>query len=252
MVDFHYQEMFELGPDETEYRNLGAEYVSTVEIDGRRALNEVSCTVEASGITVVLGPSGSGKTTLLRLCNRLTVPTSGKISYRGESLDAVDPLALRRAVGMVFQRPTPFAGSVRDNLQVAVADAGDNAMSALLTSVGLDRSFLDRDAQSLSGGEAQRVCLARTMLTEPEAVLLDEPTSALDVDARLAFERLMRGIADAGTPVVWVTHDLEQARRVGDRSIVLVEGRLGSEEEARHFIDHEAELAAEGADDGSN
>ena len=143
-------------------------------------------------------------------------------------------------------------GTVRDNLEVAVADASDEAMSSVLTGVGLDHSFLDRDAQALSGGEAQRVCLARTMLTEPEALLLDEPTSALDIDARLAFERLMRGIADTGTPIVWVTHDLEQARRVGNRSIVLVEGRLGTEEEARRFIDRDAALAAEGADRGSD
>lgn len=217
----------------------------TVEIGGRRALDEVSCTVEASGITVVLGPSGSGKTTLLRLCNRLTIATSGTVSYRGAPLDAVDPLALRRAVGMVFQRPTPFAGSVRDNLEVAVAGASDEAMAGVLSEVGLDRSFLERDAQALSGGEAQRVCLARTMLTGPEALLLDEPTSALDIDARLAFERLMRGIAEAGTPMVWVTHDLEQARRVGERSIVLVEGRLGSEDEARRFIEREAAEEAE-------
>ncbi len=224
----------------------------TVEIGGRRALNEVSCAVAASGITVVLGPSGSGKATLLRLCNRLTVPTGGTVRYRGERRDELDPLALRRAVGMVFQRPAPFVGTVRDNLEVAVADASDEAMSSVLTGVGLDHSFLDRDAQALSGGEAQRVCLARTMLTEPEALLLDEPTSALDIDARLAFERLMRGIADTGTPIVWVTHDLEQARRVGNRSIVLVEGRLGTEEEARRFIDRDAALAAEGADRGSD
>jgi putative ABC transport system ATP-binding protein len=224
----------------------------TVEIDGRLMLANVSGAIPSTGVTVVLGPSGSGKTTLLRLCNRLSVPTSGSVSYRGDDLDTLDPLALRRAVGMVFQRPTPFRGTVRENLAVAVADAGDEAMTEVLARVNLDLAFLSRQAQELSGGEAQRVCLARTLLTEPAALLLDEPTSALDVDSRLAFERLVRQLADVGTAVVWVTHDLEQARRVGDRSIVLIEGRIRSEAEARAYREREPELREGGAEDGSH
>ncbi len=208
----------------------------SVSVDGRLALDRVSLQIERTGITAVVGPSGSGKTTLLRLCNRLTVPSSGWVRYRGEPLDQLDPLTLRRAVGMVFQVPTPFPGTVRDNLLVAVADASEVAMVAALEDAGLERSFLSRDAQALSGGEAQRVCLARTLLTEPAVLLLDEPTSALDIDARLAFEGVVRRIADAGTSVVWVTHDLEQAQRVADRSIVLMGGRVASEAEARRFV----------------
>lgn len=224
----------------------------TVVFDGRRALANVSCAIPSGGVTVVLGPSGSGKTTLLRLCNRLTVPTSGSVSYRGDDLDTLDPLALRRAVGMVFQQPTPFPGSVRDNLAVAVADASESEMTAALERVNLDSSFLGRPAQELSGGEAQRVCLARTLMTEPEVLLLDEPTSSLDVDSRLAFERLIGHVADEGTAVVWVTHDLEQARRVGDSSIVLIDGRVGSDAEARSFREHQPESPEEDVDDGSH
>lgn len=231
----------------------------SVVVGGRQALDGVDVEIERAGITVVLGPSGSGKTTLLRLCNRLTVPSHGSVRYGGEPLDQFDPLALRRAVGMVFQVPTPFAGSVRDNLLVAVSNASDAAMVAALEDVGLERSFMSRDAQALSGGEAQRVCLARTLLTEPAVLLLDEPTSALDIDARLAFERAVRRIADAGTSVVWVTHDLEQAQRVADRTIVLVDGRLASEVEARRFVergvtepDSERAAAPDGGNDGSD
>lgn len=212
----------------------------SVTIDARPVLTDLTAEVPPRGITVVVGPSGSGKTTFLRLLNRLTVPDSGMIQFRGEPLDAIDPLTLRRRVGMVFQIPTPFAGSVRDNLRIAQDTADDGAMEQVLRTAGLAPSFLDRDAQELSGGEAQRICVARTLITQPEVLLLDEPTSALDVDQRLALERRMRQIADAGTPIVWVTHDLEQARRVGDAWIVLVEGRLGTADEAHRYMVDEA------------
>jgi putative ABC transport system ATP-binding protein len=224
----------------------------SVEIDDRLALASVSCSIPPDGITVVLGPSGSGKSTLLRLCNRLAVPTSGSVRYRGDDLDTLDPLALRRAVGMVFQRPTPFRGTVRENLAVAVADADDASMTEVLERVHLGGSFLERQAQELSGGEAQRACLARTLLTEPAVLLLDEPTSALDVDSRFAFEGVVRRLAEAGTSVVWVTHDLEQAGRVGDRSIVLIEGRIRSEAEARAYREHQPESRERSAEDGDN
>ena len=95
----------------------------TVRRAGRRVLDQVVAAIPAAGITVVSGPSGAGKTTLLRLCNRLEVPDEGKVCYRGQQLDELDPLMLRRRVGMVFQRPTPFPGSVADNLAVAHPDA---------------------------------------------------------------------------------------------------------------------------------
>src|SRR5215472_18944753 len=96
----------------------------------RRVLDEVTARIPAAGITVVAGPSGAGKTTLLRLCNRLEVPDQGVISYRGQPLHDLDPLVLRRRVGMVFQRPTPFPGSVADNLAVAHPSAADEEMAA--------------------------------------------------------------------------------------------------------------------------
>lgn len=224
----------------------------SVEIDGHYALRHVSTTIPSAGITAILGPSGSGKTTLLRLCNRLTVPTSGSVFYRGTSLDQLDPLALRREVGMVFQQPAPFPGTVRENFVIAVGDADQPAMAAVLERVHLDRSFLSRPAQELSVGEAQRVCMARTLLTEPAVLLLDEPTSALDVESRLAIERLVQRLAGEGVAVVWVTHDLEQASRVATGSIVLIDGRLGSEAEARAFRGDEPAPRAKGVSRGGH
>src|SRR5499425_3506074 len=105
---------------------------------GRRVLDEVTARIPAAGITVVAGPSGAGKTTLLRLCNRLEVPDTGTVCYRGRPLDELDPLMLRRRVGMVFQRPIPFPGSVADNLAVARPDADGEELAALLRRVALD------------------------------------------------------------------------------------------------------------------
>lgn len=173
-----------------------------------------------------MGPSGSGKSTLLRLCNRLEVPESGVVRFRGDDLATLDPLHLRRRVGMVFQRPTPFAGTVRENLEVAEPAIGDAAASSALERVGLSGAFVDRDARQLSGGEAQRVCLARTVVTSPEVVLMDEVTSSVDPSATRALEELASGLASTGVPVLWVTHDLQQMHRLADHVLVVIEGQI--------------------------
>lgn len=197
----------------------------TVSFGPARVLDRVSGSVPERSVTVVLGPSGAGKSTLLRLCNRLEVPTDGEVRFRGADVAALDPLSLRRRVGMVFQRPTLFAGTVRDNLRVASPGADDVACLGALEAAGLAPGFLDRDGRDLSGGEAQRACLARTLVTGPEVLLMDEPTSSLDVANALAFEAHVSSLVAAGTTVVWVTHDLAQAGRIGDHTIHLREGR---------------------------
>lgn len=197
-------------------------------------LRGVDLEVPDRGVTVVLGPSGSGKSTLLRLCNRLEAPSVGTVRFRGADLASVDPLAHRRRVGMVFQQPTPFGGTVRDNLLVAAPDAGEGDMAEALARAGLPARFLDRQASELSGGESQRACLARTLMAGPEVLLMDEPTSALDAAARSGLERLARALCDAGAPVVWVTHDLAQAGRIADTVVQMEEGRVVSAAPAGH------------------
>jgi putative ABC transport system ATP-binding protein len=198
----------------------------TVAGDRQPRLRDVSLQIPASGVTVLQGASGSGKSTLLRLLNRLEVPESGTVRYRGEDLADRDVLAHRREVGMVFQAPVLFPGTVADNLLVARPQGGAAALPGLLARAGLGPEFLDRDAGTLSGGEAQRVCLARALATEPRVLLMDEPTSALDADAARVIERLTRDLAGDGVPVVLVTHDDAQAERVGDRVVRLREGRV--------------------------
>lgn len=189
----------------------------------RPRLTDVSLALHDGGITVLQGPSGSGKSTLLRLLNRLEAPDGGIVRYRGDDLATRDVLAHRREVGMVFQAPVLFPGTVADNL--AVAQPVDPP-ALLLEHAGLPASFLTREAGTLSGGEAQRACLARALGTRPHVLLMDEPTSALDHEAALVIERLARTLADEGVPIVLVTHDREQATRLGDRVIMLHEGRL--------------------------
>jgi putative ABC transport system ATP-binding protein len=189
-------------------------------------LDHVCAEVPAQGITAVVGPSGAGKSSLLRLCNRLEVPTTGHVLHRGRDLADLDPLELRRQVGMVFQTPALFGGTVDDNLAVAAADSRRDERLRALDLAAIGRDFLTRQADSLSGGEAQRVCLARTLLTAPEALLLDEPTSALDEGPKRSFEQTTRRLADGGIPVLWVSHELEQVRRVADHVLHLREGRI--------------------------
>lgn len=200
-----------------------------LERDGARALDGFSASLPGRGVTVLFGPSGSGKTSLLRLCNRLEVATSGRVTFRGTDVLRLDPLRLRRQAGMVFQRPTPFPGTVRDNLLTAAPDVGAQDLERALARAALDASWLDRDATALSGGEAQRVCVARTLVTDPRVLLLDEPTSALDGSAAEVFEQAIRELTGDGIAVLWVSHDPAQVRRVADRVVRIEHGRCAGD-----------------------
>ena len=203
----------------------------------REILHEVSLSVAPAAVTVLAGPSGAGKSTLLRLGNRLDIPSAGSVRFRGEDSAAIDPRELRRRVGMVFQKPVPFAGSVRENLKVGAPQASDEDLGRSLQRVGLEGSMLDRVADGLSGGEAQRMCIARTLLTQPEVILMDEPTSALDHENRLGIEHLAKELAQEGIGILWVSHDLSQVRRIADHAVVLIDGRNASAAETAAFLD---------------
>ena len=204
---------------------------------GARRLDGLDTQLPAGGLTVVAGPSGSGKSTLLRLCNRLEVPSAGVVRHRGTDVAQRDPLELRREVAMVFQRPVTFAGTVHDNLREADRDCDEVRGAELLERAGLDASFLRRDAGELSGGEAQRACLARALATDPRVMLMDEPTSALDGRAAAVLERLAEQLVADGTPVVWVTHDQEQMRRLADHVVLLKDGRVERSGTAQQVLD---------------
>ncbi|MDI9600299.1 MAG: phosphate ABC transporter ATP-binding protein [Acidobacteriota bacterium] len=243
--------------------HLAAEGLSySVELNGSRRtiLDDVGLRVERGSLFTVLGPSGSGKSTLLRCLNRLIEPDAGRVLLDGRPASELPVQELRRRVGMVFQTPALFDGTVLDNVlygprlrargrrssegragrMPAAADERELA-AALLERVGLPATLLSQPADSLSGGEAQRVSIARALANDPEALLLDEPTSALDPTAgRLIQDLLLRLAEQTDLTFVFVTHDIAQARRIGDRGLLLVDGRVMDGGPLPDFLDEPA------------
>jgi putative ABC transport system ATP-binding protein len=195
-------------------------------MNGVPILSAIDLVLPASGVTVLAGPSGAGKSTLLRLLNRLDDPMTGEVRWRGRPLREYAPTDLRRQVAMVFQRAPIFSGTVCDNLRVASPEVTHERCVHVLEHVGLSGGLLDQDAGTLSGGEAQRMCVARALLTDPVVLLADEPTAALDRAARATVEDLGRMLADDGVGVIWVSHDTDQLRRLADHVVVLADGAV--------------------------
>jgi putative ABC transport system ATP-binding protein len=193
-------------------------------------VNDVNLTVDTGDLIAVIGPSGAGKSSLLRLINRLDEPTGGTVYLNGEDYRQIAPRALRRRVGMMMQAAHLFPGTVAENLRFGPRQQGqelsDAAVDTLLDQAGLP-GFANREVTYLSGGEAQRVSLARTLANRPALLLLDEPTSALDEHAAQGIETLLRQIFQAaGLTALMITHDTAQAERIANRAILIEAGQL--------------------------
>jgi putative ABC transport system ATP-binding protein len=196
----------------------------------RVLVSDISVQVRPGEVLAVVGPSGAGKSSFLRLLNRLDEPTSGTVRLDGQDYREFTPQELRRRVGMVMQAAYLFPGTVVTNLAFGPEQRGERLrpeqIASALERVGLP-GYQDRDVSNLSGGEAQRVSLARTLVNTPEALLLDEPTSALDdVSARGIEELLLSIIRERRMACVIVTHNTAQARRIADRTMILEAGKL--------------------------
>ena len=194
-------------------------------------LKDVSFEVDRGTSLALVGPSGSGKSTLLRCLNRLAEPTQGSVRFKGRDITSLNPLELRRRAGLVLQTPILFEGTVRDNLGMqpaaARADLSESRLARALIEVGLDAGFLDRDGATLSGGEKQRVTIARALLGDPEALLLDEPTAALDPpNAALVVETIAALRQSHGLTIVAVTHQPELIHQLGGCLLFLVKGEV--------------------------
>ena len=206
-----------------------------------RAVREISLEIRQNEITALIGPSGCGKSTLLRSFNRMndlvdTARVEGKILYHGVDLyDAgIDPVEVRRRIGMVFQKPNPFPKSIYDNVAFGPKVAGFRGSKAELDDL-VERSLrkaaiwdevkdkLDTMGTALSGGQQQRLCIARAIAVEPDVILMDEPCSALDPIATLKIEELMRELKENYTIVI-VTHNMQQAARASDVTAFLTMG----------------------------
>lgn len=194
-------------------------------------LSNLNLNVGKGDLVSIMGASGSGKSTLLRLINRLSERDSGAILLNGKDIKDYDPMELRRKVGMMFQVPVVFKGSVRDNLVFGMKLWGkDVDIQTLSKDAGISENLLNADAQHLSVGEKQRVCMARTLANQPEVLLLDEPTSALDAASAERIEKLLLRLKrEKDLTMLWVTHEKDQARRIGGTRLILRDGRLEEE-----------------------
>ena len=193
-------------------------------------VNDVSVSVVRGEIMAICGPSGAGKSSFLRLINRLDEPTSGTCFLDGMDYRQLAPRELRRRIGLVLQTPFLFPGTVADNLRFGPSQRGetvsDSVVERLLLEVGLP-GFASRPVTELSGGEAQRVSVARTLANSPEILLLDEPTSALDDAAKRTVEAVIVDVVHANQlTCLIVTHDTSQAARIADRAMLMRAGRL--------------------------
>ena len=194
--------------------------------EGNLIIDRVTATIAPGRCTALVGPSGAGKTTLLRLFNRLDDPSTGTVLLDGAPLETLDVLALRRRVGLVGQRPVLVSASVREELRVGAPHLTDDEALGLLKRVGLPEEFHERPTEGLSGGEGQRVCLARTLAVGPEVLLLDEPTSALDPEAAAAVEDTLCALLSGGLTAILVSHSAAQVQRMADDALVLRKGQL--------------------------
>lgn len=196
----------------------------------RMLVHDVTLRVDPGEVLAVVGPSGAGKSSFLRLLNRLDEPTGGTVLVNGQDYRQIPPKSLRRRIGMVMQTAFLFPGTVAANVSFGPRQHNvpitPRQIGVLLDRVGLS-GYEDRDVGSLSGGEAQRVSVARALANTPEALLLDEPTSALDEAAARGVEDLILSIIrERGLTCVIVTHNRAQAARIAGRTMVMEAGRL--------------------------
>lgn len=193
-------------------------------------IKNISLTVSRNEKVVIFGTSGAGKSSLLSLFNRLQAPAEGEIYYKQNRIEIYNAMELRREVGMVFQEANLFPGSVYDNLKYGPELFGEfsrDAANKLMDFVQLPRIFLDKEANQLSGGEQQRVNLARTLANQPNVLLLDEPTSALDYKTSEQIEKLLLNLVrEQKKTLVMITHNLSQARRMGKKGVFMDNGKL--------------------------
>ncbi|WP_157061991.1 ABC transporter ATP-binding protein [Alicyclobacillus ferrooxydans] len=221
-------------------------------------LRGISGEVPVGKTLTLVGPSGSGKSTLLSLCNLLLTPDEGQVYINGREVRQWSIPKLRQTVGMAFQTPTLFPGTVQDNLELGPQLRGERLKNPeeWMEAVDLPANLLGRSVEELSGGQRQRIALVRTILNGPSILLLDEVTSALDPSSTQVVEKLITDWkAKSGAAILWVTHHLDQARRLGDITWYVEAGELleandtktfftrPETEQARSFIHHkDAEL----------
>ena len=235
-------------PDETPAASITFERVSVrYPSSPTNAVEEISLSIRGGELVVLLGPSGCGKSTLLRTVNRLVPLSGGRILVGGNDVAETDPVELRRGIGYVIQAVGLFANmNVAQNVAVVPSLLGwkrrdiDARVDELLGLVGLDpKTYRPRRPRELSGGEAQRIGVARALAARPRALLMDEPFGAVDVVVRTALQReLVRIVAELRTTTLFVTHDVDEAFRLADRIVVMRDGRIEQIAQPLELFEH--------------
>ncbi|MFV9511264.1 ATP-binding cassette domain-containing protein [Tepidibacillus sp. LV47] len=210
---------------------------------GSPILKGISAKVMEGELITIIGPSGSGKSTLLSLLNRMRDPDSGELRFKGTNYLKIDVLELRRKIGMVFQLPTMIQGTVKENLLLGPKlnrkTLTEKEIDQLLEDVALPSTIKNQDARSLSGGQKQRVALARTLANRPEVLLLDEVTASLDPTSSLEIEELIQTLhQQQRKTILWVTHNLKQAKRVGQYTWVIANGEIVEQGPTEEVFEH--------------
>jgi len=194
-------------------------------------LKDITGSFPQGRITTLVGPSGAGKSTLLKLCNGLISPVNGEIFVKDKAIGEYDPVELRRMVGMALQSAPMVNGTVYENLNLPLELQGQQLAKEdaleLLEDVGLKGDLLDRKVKELSGGQRQKVSIARTLVNKPEILLMDEITSSLDRASKIEVEELISKInRKYKTTIIWITHNLQQALEIGDYTWVMMDGQV--------------------------
>ncbi|MGM0409762.1 MAG: ABC transporter ATP-binding protein [Bacillota bacterium] len=202
------------------------------DVEYKNILSVEKLKIEKNEITCIVGKSGGGKTTFLKLLNNMISADAGKIKYKGKDILEYDPIKLRRMVPMLPQNPVIFSETIKDNFDLALEYAEKEKKSKkeyldILKTVDLDNKKLDKNAYDLSGGEKQRLALARILLLEPNILLLDEPSSALDeVTEKLIIELVVDYIKKKNGTLAMVTHSNQIAKKYGDKIVKIDNGKI--------------------------
>lgn len=202
--------------------------------DNNLIIKDLSIDIHLGDYMSIIGPSGSGKSTFLKLCSHLITTSSGKITFKGKNILNYDPIEIRKMITYCFQTPYLFGKTVIDNLsfpyKIRNKSIDMNRIKSLFSLFNIDKEFINKDINNLSGGEKQRIALIRSLIFKPEILLLDEVTSALDADNTKIVENVVNTLNKEGTTILWITHNLVQSKKNANKIMTIEEGKLKSVE----------------------
>lgn len=215
--------------------------------DEQKVLKSISLEAKKGTVLVLMGPNGSGKTTLVKILSNLEEADGGEVYYQGEKITKDKGLSFRRQIGFIWQRTLLYNDSVYNNVALGLkfrkwsADKIKGRVDAVLDRLDITH-LKDRNAKLLSGGQQQKVSIARTLVTEPEIIFVDEPNTSLDLESIELVERIIKEESKEGAAIILITHNFYQAKNLGDEIIFMEEGRKISHEPPEEFFEQREEL----------